>query len=419
MKHSFWKVLACGAMAASMLAGCSSSSDSSTDDTSTADETTEETTTDETSDESSSDTDSTTSSGDTIKIGLNYELSGPVADYGNAESKGSKLAIKLFNEREDKPFTVEAVEIDDKSDAAESTTAATKLIEQDGVAGIVGPATSAASIATYAIATDKQTPVISPSATQVDATINSSTGEVYEYAWRICFEDSYQGKAMALYAYDTLGDSKAVVFNEVSDYGQGLANAFTEEFESLGGTVVNTISYNAGDTDFSAAITSIQGEDVDVIYIAGYYTEAGKLIKQLKDDGIDVDIVGADGFDSQTLIDQAGTEYSNNIYYTTAYTTVDASDELTAFIDAYKAEYDEEPSMFAALGYDATNLLLDQLEASGATGEELNEAIKKADFSGITGSFTFDEDTHTPNKTVLVVELVDGVQSGVQEVSVD
>ena len=97
---------------------------------------------------------------------------------------------------------------------------------------------------------------------------------------------------------------------------------------------------------------------------------------------------------------------------------MNASDELKSFIDDYTAKYDQAPNMFSALAYDATNLVLDQLAATGKTGAELNEAIKKADFSGLTGSFTFDEKTHTPKKTVLVVNQEDGVQTEVDEVEV-
>lgn len=198
-----------------------------------------------------------------------------------------------------------------------------------------------------------------------------------------------------------------------------LAEAFTEEFESLGGEVLDRSEYQSGDKDFASFITKIKDLDFDVIYVGGYYNEAAQIVKAAKAAGIEKPIIGADGFDSADFIQQIGNDYANNIYYTTAYTAIDPSEELSKFIEDYKAAYGEEPSMFAALAYDATNLLLSSLETSGATGAELNEAIKKADFSGITGSFTFDETNHTPAKSVLVVELVDGVQSNVKEVSVE
>lgn len=402
MKKHFWSTAGAALLCASMLAGCSNTSSSTTSGAASTGDSTAA---------------SAAPAGDTVKIGLNFELTGNVADYGTKELNGAKIAVDMFNAREDKPFTVETVEFDNIGQPAESVAGITKLIEQDKVVGVVGPATSASSIATYDFASSKQVPVISPSATPVDAMMNNGTP--YEYAWRVCFEDSYQGKAMADYAVNELGAKKAVILNEVSDYGIGLADAFTEELDKLGGEVLDRSEYQSGDKDFASFITKIKDLDFDVIYIAGYYNEAAQIIKTAQADGIDKPIIGADGLDSADLISQIGAANANNIYYTTAYTAIDASDDLKAFIEAYKAEYGEDPSMFAALSYDATNMLLSALESSGKTGAELNEAIKNVDFSGVTGSFSFDEATHTPKKSVLVVELVDGVQSNVKEVEAE
>lgn len=389
MNFKMMKKSAAALFAASLIAGCSSApADSGT---------------------SGSDAASGEALGDTVKIGLNFELTGDLADYGIKERNGANIAIKQFNAREDKPFTVEGVEIDDKGDIAESTTAITRLIEQDKVVGVVGPATSGASIATYDFASTSGVPVISPSATQVDAMMKTD-GTPYEYAWRVCFEDSTQGAAMAIYDHDTLNATKAVVFNANSDYGRGLKDAFVAKFEELGGTIAtDPIEFSAGDKDFASIVTGLKNVDYDVIFIAGYYNESAQLVNQLKKDGVTVPITGADGFDSVDFLNQIG-DNANNIYYSTAYTTADPSEELTKFIEDYKAEYGDEPSMFAALAYDATNLLLSSLEATGESGAALNAAIADANFSGITGSFTFNKDTHTPDKTVLVVELEDGAQ---------
>lgn len=356
--------------------------------------------------------------GDTVKVGLNFELSGPTADYGTKERNGAAIAIEQFNAREDKPFTVEGVEIDNKGEPAEAVTATTKLIEQDQVAGVVGPATSGCSIATFDFATAKQVPAVAPSATQVGATLKPD-GSAYEFAWRVCFEDSFQGKGMAEYAFNTLGIKKVVIINEVSDYGNGVSAAFKEKFVELGGEVLDETQYQSGDKDFASFVTKIKDLDFDGIYVAGYYNEAAQIVKAIKAEGIDKPIIGADGFDSQDFIDQVDAKTANNIFYTTAYTAIDPSEELTKFIADYNAKYGEDPSMFAALSYDATNLLLQALETSGKTGADLNEAIKNIEFSGITGSFSFDQTTHTPEKNVLVVELVDGVQSNVESVKVE
>ena len=201
-------------------------------------------------------------------------------------------------------------------------------------------------------------------------------GKVYDYAFRVCFEDSYQASAMAKFASENLGKKRAVVINEVSDYGKGLADTFTKKFKKYGGEVVATESYNAGDTDFASIITKVQKQDFDVMYLAGYYTECGLIIKQAKEAGVNATILGADGFESEVLAKQAGAQNLNDVYYTTAYTTVNASDKLKEFINAYHDEYGTDPNMFSALAYDSTNLVLQALDKSGAGGEKLQKAIK-------------------------------------------
>lgn len=389
MKGNFWKVLASGTIAASMLVGCSSGG--------AANEAV------------------TLSEGDTVKIGLNYELSGNVATYGQAMNKATELAIKQYNESEDAKYKAEAVSMDNKSDSGEAYSIATKLMTEDQVVMQLGPATSGDSIATYPAADENQTPVLSPAVTQNGGMLKED-GSAYEYAWRVCFEDSAQASAMAVFARENLGKTKAVVYSDAtSDYAKGLAEDFVSKFEALGGEVVAQESYSSGDTDFNAALSKISEEDFDVLYVPGYYSESGLIIKQARDAGISQTILGPDGMDSPKLAELAGVENLNDVYFTTAYTTVDASEELTSFIEAYKAEYNEEPDMFSVLAYDATNLGLQALEEAGKTGEALNEAIKNIEFTGLTGSFTFDEE-HTPLKKVLVVELQNGEQVNPVEV---
>lgn len=387
MKGNFWKVLASGSIVASMLVGCSSGG--------TAQEAVK------------------LSEGDTVKIGLNYELSGSVATYGQAMDKGTQLAIKQYNESDDAKYKIEAVSMDNKSDSAEATSIAEKLMGE-GVAMQIGPATSGDSIATYPSSENNKVPVLSPAVTQNGGMLKED-GTAYEYAWRICFEDSAQASAMAVFAKD-LGKTKAVVYSDAAnDYAKGLAEDFVAKFEDLGGEVVAQENYTSGDTDFNAALSKIKELDFDVLYVPGYYNESGLIIKQAREAGITQTILGPDGMDSPKLAELAGKENLNDVYFTTAYTTVDASDELTSFIEAYKAEYDEEPDMFSVLAYDATNLGLQALEEAGETGEAFNEAIKNIEFTGLTGSFTFDEE-HTPLKKVLVVELENGVQVNPVEV---
>ena len=220
--------------------------------------------------------------GDTVKVGLNYELSGATATYGLAMEKGSQLAIKQYNEREDRKYTIEVISQDCKSDSVEAQSIASRLMTEEGVAFQVGPATSPDSLATYPISTDAQVPVLSPAVTQNGGMLDAN-GEAYPYAWRVCFEDNAQASAMAVFAYENLGKRKAVVYSDSgNDYAKGLAESFIEKFESLGGEIVTTENYIQGDTDFNAVISSLTEEDHDVDQndAVDDHADAGEVLQQ-------------------------------------------------------------------------------------------------------------------------------------------
>lgn len=351
-------------------------------------------------------------------IGLNFELTGDVADYGNAELNGAKLAIKLANEKAGYEM-FKTAEYDNKSDQTETITIATKLAESD-VVGVVGPATSGASAATYQVMNDGKKIVVSPSATQNNITHtnpNDPSSPVYEYVYRLAFEDSYQGAAMAQYAYDTLGSKKTAIFGDASnDFSKGIVESYSEQFKKLGGEIVSVDWYTKGDTDFSSILTNLKSKDIDSLYVAGYYNEGGLIVKQAREMGIDVNIISGDGFNSASLLELAGAKNLNNVYYTTGYTTVIDSEVVKEFSETYKKEYNREAGMFEALAYDSANLLIQAVQEAKSSSKELKEVVQNIKFTGVTGEFTFDEN-HTPVKSVIVVKLVDGVQDSAEYVT--
>lgn len=353
-----------------------------------------------------------------IVIGLNYELSGAAASYGSSSVEGIELAFEQINAAGGiNGKQVVLKKYDNKSDAAEATTLTTKLMTQDNVVMVLGPATSGAFKATIPVSTKNKIPVASGSATADDVTVDASG--VKEYAYRICFSDSVQGNAMAVYAVETLGAKNAVIImDSSSDYGKGLAANFKSTFEQRGGTVVAEEAYVAGDTDFNAILTKIRGESFDVIYIPGYYEEAGLIIKQARALGINTPILGADGFESPVLMELAGAEALNDIYYSNHYSSADENPAVQKFIQDYKGKYNKEPDCFAALGYDLANLVTEAIKnSSSLKGEDLNKAIAAtSNFEGITGDISIDEN-HNAVKDIMIIKLKDGVQDSVERVS--
>ncbi len=352
------------------------------------------------------------SDSDAIKLGVNYELSGPVATYGDASVQGIELAVEEINAAggiDGKP--IEIIKYDTKSEPAEATTLATKLMTQDDVITVIGPATSGSFKATIPVANQNHVPVVSGSATAEDVTV--SNGQVQEYAFRTCFSDSFQGTAMANFAAKDLGAKTAVIIKDTSsDYAKGLAENFASTFKADGGTIVGEEGYVAGDTDFNAILTSIRSKDFDVIYLPGYYNEVGLIIKQARALGITAPILGGDGYESPTLLQLAGASALNDVYYTNHYSPLDTENvKVTEFIENFKKKYNSEPSAFSALGYDTAYFVADAISRSGAelTGDAVKDAMASTtDFQGVTGNFGIDAN-HDPEKAALVIGLTDGV----------
>ena len=349
-----------------------------------------------------------------VKIGINYELTGAVATYGEASVDGIKMAFDEINAAGGiNGMQIVPVEVDNKSDAAEATSLATRLMTQEGVVACLGPATSGNFMATIPVAMGNKVPVISASATADEGVTTDADGNVNDYVFRLCFNDSFQGVTMANFASQNLSAKSAVIVQDnSSDYAKGLAKNFKETFTAAGGTIVAEEGYVAKDKDFNAILTSIKGKQFDVIFLPGYYQEAGLIIKQARDLGITQPILGADGFDSPVLLELAGASTLNDVYFSNHYSSLDQDPKVQDFITAFKEKYGSEPNAFHALGYDLGMYIADAISRAGSTDPT---AIKDAlasttDFAGVTGTFSMGED-HNPIKSAVVIGLENGVQT--------
>ncbi|MFL2100285.1 ABC transporter substrate-binding protein [Desemzia sp. FAM 23991] len=356
-----------------------------------------------------------TADGDTIKLGAMFEKTGPVSAYGSAESNGVKLAVKEINEAGGVlGKQLEIVEYDTKSDNTEATSIATRLATEDGVVAIVGPATSGAVQAATQPITRAEVPLITPSGTADNLTVTES-GDVQPFVFRTSFQDSFQGVALANFATEQLQSKKAVIIGDSSsDYAVGLTNAFKDTYK---GDIVAEEYFTQDDTDFSAILTKIQNQDFDVIYLPAYYEQAGLILKQAREMGIEQPILGGDGFSNQALLDLAGIENVTDVYYSAHFSLENEDEQVQTFIDNYTAEYDTAPDAFSALAYDAVYLVAQALEDGGeATPEAVTAALESiADFDGVTGTFSIDEN-HNPVKSTLIIEVQQGKEASTEEI---
>ncbi|MBD3878925.1 MAG: ABC transporter substrate-binding protein [Quinella sp. 1Q5] len=347
--------------------------------------------------------------GDEIVIGANFELTGNHAQYGANANNGLKLAIKEANDAGGvNGKKIKIVEADAKSEAAESVNAATKLISDDKVIALIGPAVTANVIAESQVATDNKVPIIAPAATNPDVTVEN--GQVKPFVFRSCFIDPQQSEVMAQFAAKDLNAKTAVLYlDSSSDYSKSLGKIFKERFEADGGKVVMEEAFLAKDQDFKAALTKIQTANADVIFVPAYYEEVGKIVKQARELGIIAAILGTDGWDDTKVVEIAGKDALNNTFFCTHYFDGDA--EVQGFIKAYKGEYNNEPNVFAALGYDAGKMLINAIERGGDDSQKIRDNIETIkDLPVGTGKITMDAATHNPIKGIVVIETKDGVR---------
>ena len=348
--------------------------------------------------------------GDTIKIGVNLELSGPVASYGTSEAAGIDLAVEEINAAggiDGKEIKI--VKVDNKSDNAEATSAATRLTDQEKVIAIIGAATSGATVAQAQIANDKKVPLISPSGTSPNVTVRDD-GSVNEYVFRTSFIDPFQGTVAANFAANELNVKNVAIYaDNASDYSKGLAASFKEDFEAAGGKIVAQESYVAKDSDFRSTLTRIKSANPEFIFIPGYYEEVGLIVKQAREMGIDVPLMGADGWDSPVLLDLAGAEALNNTFTTNHYSSEDPDGKIQEFNKKFEDKYGKSPDAFNALGYDTVYLLADAIKrAGGPDSTKIKDALAETtELELITGLYSVDENHH-PIKSATILEYVDG-----------
>nr|WP_231881836.1 ABC transporter substrate-binding protein [Anaerosporomusa subterranea] len=347
-----------------------------------------------------------------IKIGGNFEMTGGVAQYGQSAANGIKLAFKEANAAGGvlgKQLTL--IIADNKSEPAESANAATKLISQDKVVALIGPAASANVLASVPVATDSKIPLLTPTGTNTKITVEN--GKVKDYIFRSCFIDPFQGAIMANFASKDLKAKTAVLYvDSSSDYSKGLAQVFGDNFTKNGGKVLATEAFLQKDQDFKSALTKIKATNPDVIYIPAYYEEASKIIKQARELGIMIPMLGTDGWDSPKLPEIAGAAALANTFFSNHYSAQDKDPRVVKFVEAYKKEYNQDPDALAVLGYDGALMMIDAIKRANSTEPaKIKEALAQTkNLQVVTGMLSMDAN-HDPIKSAVIIEMKDGKQT--------
>ena len=338
---------------------------------------------------------------DSVKFGIIGPLTGEYSQYGTATRDGALLAAAELNEADGVlGKDLEVIAYDSKGDPVEGVQAYNRLVEQDGIDALIGGTFSGVTMAVKTLAVADGLPVLTPTATNPDVTLDASN------VFRACYTDSYQGSVAAVFAAENLESvNAAVLYNRDDAYSEGLANAFMDEYDSRSLTY-GEYSFGKDDDDYSALLTNIKDGGYDVVFLPAYISEVGKVLTQAKSLGLTMPFVGGDGWDGLE-VDYA--DVAEGFYFANHYSKTDEATVVQDFVANYTATYGVAPNALAALAYDAVYAMAAAMENAESTDSaEVVAALQSLNFqNAVTGSIQFDAQGD-PIKSVTIIKLVDG-----------
>ncbi|QYN38567.1 branched-chain amino acid ABC transporter substrate-binding protein [Pseudonocardia sp. DSM 110487] len=301
-------------------------------------------------------------------------IAGANAGLGIAIKQAVQLAIEEHNQA-NAGCQVSYKEFDTAGSPQTALAPTVAAINDPTILGIVGLPFSGESEAVGPALSEAGLVSVTPSATRPDLTTKGFT-----HFFRGLGNDAVQGPSAARFITGTLGAQSVCVIRDDSAYGQGLA---TELTNALGAAATCQEEVKTGQREFSAAIGTIQSGNPDAIFYAGYYDEGAPLAQQLRDAGIEADIVVPDGVKDPIFVQNAG-EASDGVYMTCPCLPGDVFPEFTG---AYKARWNVDPQTYSAEAYDATTILLRGLDQGIADRPALLEHVRNYQGQGLTKRF--------------------------------
>ena len=377
-----WRVVATLSVAALLLAACGDSDD---DDGGAATGTT------------------------TYKLAFVGPLTGPNANLGINIRYGAEIAIDEANEAGgDTKF--ELVPFDTQGAPDQATTAKDRFINDSAIRGVVGPTFSGETRAVTESLQAAGLVLVSASATATNLTDTVPGQTVFH---RLVPDDDIQGQGVTDYVTKKLTVKTAAYVNDNADYGKALTDGTRGALEAAGVSTVLNETIDPKSQDFSAVVNQIRAltPPPDMIFYGGYYSEAGRLKKQLTDGQVNVRFVSGDGSLDVGFVASAGAPAAEGVQVTCAckLATEDAPGKLGEFAKAYQAKWNTPPATYSTEGYDAANILISGIKAGNTTREALLNYVETlGTYEGAGKTIEFEDNGNIKAGDVFVYEFQGG-----------
>ncbi len=321
-----------------------------------------------------------TPSGEPIKIGAVFSLTGPGAGLGQAERSGAQLAEKLINEKggiKGRPLKVLVEDDGSKADIAKSK--AETLIFNDKVKAIVGPSLTASTGAIAAITNAQQLPQLCITG------LGPPIEQTYKSLYHLMPPQTLNAKAMLEYTTKALKMKKVGVLHD-SGYGQLVANALQAQAAAYGIEFVSIEKFEVGATDVSTQAAKVRAANPEVLFVIATNPVPFRNARQMR---IEQPIVSAIGSSAYQYVNGMG-EFGHDIVFPEFVVAEDPLPNQTEFVSVYKKTYNALPKNYEAAAFDAVQAIARALEKTGpdATPEALAKALREP-YKGVLANYNF------------------------------
>lgn len=335
------------------------------------------------------------------KIGFTAALTGGAAAYGKSEEEGVRLAVEEINKKGD--FPIDLLVEDTKAVPADSMNATKKLI-QEKVSLIIGPMTSNEAKAAGPIIQNAKVPSLEISVTAENIT------DIGDCIFRNSVPESKNIPQTVKKTHKLLGyKTAAILYAHDNEQHVTAQKYFQKTMEEEGVQVIDVETFGSKDSEYSAQLTNIQHKAPDVIVVCSYYQEGSRILKKMREMGMDQPVLGDNGFVSPELGKMAGAA-ADNVYVSSMWSADRKDEKVQKFVENYTKAYGRAPDQFAASAYDGVYMAMDAMRRAGTTTDhkKIRDALAQMkDFKGVCGTFSFDE-KRDPVVDLILMKMQDG-----------
>ena len=336
-----------------------------------------------------------------ITIATAGPMTGQYASFGEQMRNGAEMAVADINAAGG--VLGEQLELligDDACDPRQAVSVANQMVN-DGVIFMAGHFCSGSSIPASQVYTEEGILQISPASTNP-----ALTDEGGDNVFRVCGRDDQQGAIAAELLADTFSDSRIAIIHDRTAYGKGLADATLASLNEMGVQEALYQAYNAGESDYSALVTRLNAENIDVLYVGGYHTEAGLMVRQMREQGMNTQLISGDALVTEEFWSITGDAGEGTLM---TFGPDARRFEAAAEVVARFTEMGIDPEGYTLYTYAAIQAFAQAAEAAGTTDlDPLVAALREGSFETVLGSLSFDDNGDIEQPAYVWYEWSDG-----------